>query len=185
MNDPKPEPSRVQLISIQTPEQTTRRRMEIDLHGHHPREVDLETLLKQVWETGVDDVVLVHGHGRGRGRSVGFLNTKTGYFGLCVRATIRGNPRLKPWVKISTLDCRSWGSTTVKLKPNPKPTRSEIDLPACIIGPDDQKADGADGAPRPAGASRWPSHKSRKRRSWPRSRRKRKKRAAAAAAAAR
>lgn len=185
MNDPKPEPSRVQLRVIETPEHGTLRRMEIDLHGHHPREVDLETLLKQVWETGVDDVVLVHGHGRARGRSVGFLNTKTGYFGLCVRATIRGNPRLKPWVKISTLDCRSWGSTTVKLKPNPKPTRSEIDLPACIIGPDDQKADGADGAPRPPGASRWPSHKSRKRRSWPRSRRKRKKRAAAAAAAAR
>lgn len=169
------EPSPIKLRTIETPEQGIVRRMEIDLHGFHPRDLDLETLLKQVWETGADDVVLVHGHGRSRGKSVGFLNTKTGHFGLCIRATIRGNPRLKPWVKISTLDCRRWGSTTVKLKSNPSPTRNEIDLSTVRIGPDDQNPDGT---PRPAGASRWPSHKSRKRRWRRRSRRKRKNSAA-------
>jgi len=175
MNDPKPEPSPAKLRYIETPEQATVRRMEIDLHGYHPRDLDLENLLKQAWETGADDVVLVHGHGRGRGKSVGFLNTKTGYFGLCIRATIRGNPRLKPWVKISTLDCRRWGSTTVKLKSNPNPTRNEIDLSAIRVGPDDQNLDGS---PRAPGTSRWPSHKSRKRRRRRRSRRKRNKSAA-------
>ncbi len=110
------EPPPAKLRIVETPEQKTLRRMEIDLHGFHPRDLDLEGLLKQVWETGADDVVLVHGHGRSRGKSPGFVNTKTGHFGLCIRATIRGNPRLKPWVKISTLDCRRWGSTTVELK---------------------------------------------------------------------
>jgi hypothetical protein len=165
------EPSPAKLRIIETPEQKTLRRMEIDLHGFHPRDLDLEGLLKQAWETGADDVVLVHGHGRSRGKSPGFLNTKTGYFGLCIRATIRGNPRLKPWVKISTLDCRRWGSTSVELKKNPNPTRSEIDLATVRIAADDQMPDGA---PRPAGASRWPAHKSRKKRWRRRSRRKKK-----------
>lgn len=175
MSDPLPAPSLVKPRTIETPDQKTARRMEIDLHGFHPRDLDLENLLKQAWETGADDVVLVHGHGRSRGKSPGFLNTKTGYFGLCIRATIRGNPRLKPWVKISTLDCRRWGSTTVELKRNPNPTRNEIDLSTVRLAPDEQDPDGT---PRAPGTSRWPSHKSRKRRWSRRSRRKRKKRAA-------
>lgn len=165
------EPSPAKLRIVETPEQKTLRRMEIDLHGFHPRDLDLEGLLRQVWETGADDVVLVHGHGRSRGKSPGFVNTKTGHFGLCIRATIRGNPRLKPWVKISTLDCRRWGSTTVKLKSNPDPTRTEIDLSTVRIVAEGQNPDGT---PHPAGASRWPAHKSRKKRWRRRSRRKKK-----------
>jgi hypothetical protein len=173
------EPSPAKLRIVETPEKKTMRRMEIDLHGFHPRDLDLEGLLKQVWETGADDVVLVHGHGRSRGKSPGFVNTKTGHFGLCIRATIRGNPRLKPWVKISTLDCRRWGSTTVKLKSNPDPTRNEIDLSTVRLAPEGKDPNGA---PRAPGTSRWPSHKTRKRRRWRRSRRK--KRAAATATTA-
>jgi hypothetical protein len=178
MTDPTPAtppPSPVQLRIVETPDQKTVRRMEIDLHGFHPRDLDLEGLLKQVWETGADDVVLVHGHGRNRGTSRAFVNSKTGHFGLCIRATIRGNPRLKPLVKISTLDCRRWGSTSVELKKNPDPTRTEIDLATVRIVADEQAPGGA---PRPAGASRWPAHKSRKYRWRRRSRRKNKKGAA-------
>jgi hypothetical protein len=104
-------------------------RIKIDLHGYHPNDIDIAALLKQAWETGASEVRLVHGHGRARGRSVGFINTKTGYFGLRVRRAIRGNSVLKPWVKISTLDCHEWGATSVKLKPNPNPTRSQIEMP--------------------------------------------------------
>jgi hypothetical protein len=74
-------------------------------------------------------VMLIHGHGRNRGLSPGFVNTNTGYFGLRVRQAIRGNSALKPWVKISTMDCSHEGSTTVKLRANPNPTRTDVDLP--------------------------------------------------------
>ena len=103
--------------------------MDIDLHGYHPNDIDVKDLLKQAWETGASEVTLIHGHGRNRGLSPGFVNTNTGYFGLQIRAAIRGNSHLKPWVKISTLDCGDRGSTTVKLKPNPNPTRTEIEMP--------------------------------------------------------
>jgi hypothetical protein len=104
-------------------------RLRIDLHDYHPDDIDIANLLRQAWETGCSEVVLIHGHGRARGRARGFYNTNTGYFGRRVRTAIRGNRALKPWVKISTLDCSRWGSTLVKLKPNPNPTRTEIDLP--------------------------------------------------------
>jgi hypothetical protein len=103
--------------------------MDIDLHGYHPSDINVEILLKQAWETGASQVTLIHGHGHKRGISVGLSNTNTGYFGLIVRRAIRGNARLKPWVKISTLDCGHDGSTTVKLKPNPSPTRTQIEMP--------------------------------------------------------
>jgi hypothetical protein len=103
--------------------------LKIDLHGYHPSEIDIPGLLQQAWETGAPAVRLVHGHGRHRGLPRGFYNTNTGYFGRCVRVAIRPNAALKPWVKTSTLDCGEWGSTTVKLKPNPNPTRTQIELP--------------------------------------------------------
>jgi hypothetical protein len=103
--------------------------MEIDLDGYHPDEIDVADLLKQAWETGADKVTLIHGHGRNRGLSPGFVNTNTGYFGLCVRAAIRNNSSLKSWVKISTLDCSHSGSTTIKLKRNPNPTSTQVVLP--------------------------------------------------------
>ena len=107
--------------------------MQIDLHGYHPSEIDVPDLLRQAWETGALEVTIVHGHGRNRGVLPGFVNTNTGYFGLCVRRAIRRNSSLKPWVKISTLDCSHNGSTTVQLWPNPNPTRTVIDLPERVV----------------------------------------------------
>ena len=103
--------------------------MQIDLHGYHPDDLDIESLLKQAWETGASEVTLIHGHGRNRGLSPDFYNTNTGYFGLRIRRAIRGNAALKPWVKISTLDCGYNGSTTIGLRSNPSPTRVGIDMP--------------------------------------------------------
>ena len=78
----------------------------IDLHGHHPAEIvfngTLAKILQQAWEMGEDKLILIHGHGRNRGISPGFVNTNTGYFGLC-------------------------GSTSIKLKANPAPTRKKFD----------------------------------------------------------
>jgi hypothetical protein len=133
MSDAAPYP--VKLRTVETPEQKILRRMEIDLHGYHPRDIDFENLLRQVWETGVDEVVLVHGHGRMRAGSRRFRNTKTGYFGVHVRRTIRGNSKLKPWVKISMLDVRRWGETKVRMKQNPNSSRSRIDMPASSKDP--------------------------------------------------
>jgi hypothetical protein len=103
--------------------------MDIDLHGYHPDDIDVVDLLKQAWETGANKVTLIHGHGRNRGISVGFVNTNTGYFGLQVRKAIRRNSDLRPWVKVSSLDCSHDGSTTVQLKQNPNPTRTALVLP--------------------------------------------------------
>jgi len=44
--------------------------MEIDLHGYHPDDIDVENLIKQAWETGATEVTLIHGHGHSRGLSV-------------------------------------------------------------------------------------------------------------------
>ena len=117
-------------MSNSAPLKSARRRLlDIDLHGFHPDDVDVEDLLKQAWEMSAAEVTLIHGHGHNRGLSVGFVNTNTGYFGLRVRGAIRRNSNLKPWVKITTLDCSHDGSTSVKLRENLNPTRAQIELP--------------------------------------------------------
>ena len=67
--------------------------MKIDLHGYHPAEIvfngTLAKILQQAWEMGEDKLTLIHGHGRNRGISSGFVNTNTGYFGLCIRQSLR------------------------------------------------------------------------------------------------
>jgi hypothetical protein len=106
------------------------RKVHIDLHGYHPRDIvgaPLAAIVVQAWELGADRIRLIHGHGRMRGRSPGFFNTKTGYFGLRIRRELRHNRSLRQWIKYTTLDCGEWGATTVKLKINRNPTRSEID----------------------------------------------------------
>jgi hypothetical protein len=109
---------------------------DIDLHGYRPKKSKgdgLAKIIQQAWETGAEKLCLVHGHGRSRGGSPGFYNTKTGRFGLAVRRQLRHNVLLRQWIKHTTLDCRSWGDTTVKLKANPAPSRFELDwsiLPA-------------------------------------------------------
>ena len=102
------------------------RTMEIDLHGFHPTDIDMTAIVRQAWEAGLPHLTFIHGHGRNRGLSPGFVNTNTGYLGLTVRRALRQN-ELKQWIKSSTINCKDSGYTTVKLKPNPTPTRSAFD----------------------------------------------------------
>jgi hypothetical protein len=105
--------------------------MKIDLHGYRPSEIVWNGLLVQIvqqcWEMGETELRLIHGHGRARGKTPGFVNTKTGVFGLAIRRAFRHHKELRQWIKHTTLDCRQWGSTTVKLKPNPAPSRTRLD----------------------------------------------------------
>jgi hypothetical protein len=105
--------------------------MEIDLHGYHPSEIAwngvLDKIVQQTWETGESYLWLIHGHGRNRGISPGFVNTNTGFFGLEIRHALRHDRELRQWIKHTTLDCRHWGATGVKLKRNPAPSRAQLD----------------------------------------------------------
>ena len=106
-------------------------RMEIDLHGYHPAEIvfngTLGKIVQQTWEMGENELTLIHGHGRNRGITPGFVNTNTGYFGLCIRRVLRHDKSLRQWIRYTTLDCRQMGCTSIKLKVNPKPTRKKLD----------------------------------------------------------
>jgi hypothetical protein len=102
----------------------------VDLHGYHPDDIcgsPLSQMIEQAWEMGAGRIRLIHGHGRGRGLSPGFVNTNTGYFGLQIRRELRDDVGLRRWIKHTTLDCSDDGSTVVKLKRNPNPTRTEFD----------------------------------------------------------
>ena len=105
--------------------------MEIDLHGYHPSQIVgtdvLEKIVQQTWEMGDTYLKLIHGHGRNRGITPGFVNTNTGYFGLEIRRALRHDTRLRQWVKYTTLDCSDMGATSIKLKPNSAPKRTELD----------------------------------------------------------
>ena len=50
-------------------------------------------------------------------------------FGLAIRGFFRRNRQVRQWIKYTTLDCRSWGMTKVKLKlkANPAPSRRSLD----------------------------------------------------------
>jgi hypothetical protein len=103
----------------------------IDLHGYRPSEIVWNGLLlkivQQCWEMGETELRLVHGHGRARGKTPGFVNTNTGRLGLAIRRILRHKRALRKWIKYSTLDCRKWGVTSVRLKVNPAPTRTRLD----------------------------------------------------------
>ena len=105
--------------------------MRIDLHGYHPAEIvfngTLGTIAQQAWEMGERDLTLIHGHGRNRGISPGFVNTNTGYFGLCIRSALRHDKSLRQWIRYTTLVCRQMGCTSIRLKTNPQPTRKQLD----------------------------------------------------------
>ena len=103
--------------------------VEIDLHGYRPDDICGEpftTMVRQAWEMGANCVRFIHGHGYHRGRSPGFVNTNTGYFGLRVRSELRHDEGLRQWIKRSTIDRSHGGSTAIKLKQNPNPTRTEF-----------------------------------------------------------
>jgi hypothetical protein len=103
----------------------------IDLHGYRPSEIvwngALLKIVQQCWEMGETELRLIHGHGRARGKSPGFVNTKTGVFGLAIRRFLRRNRKVRLWIKYTTLDCRDWGMTRVKLKANPAPSRKSLE----------------------------------------------------------
>jgi hypothetical protein len=107
------------------------RYLEIDFHGYHPSQIIntglFDEIVKQAWQMGETRLKLIHGHGRNRGISPGFVNTNTGNFGLRVRDALRHNKSLRVWIFHTTLDCSEMGSTSVKLKPNPSPSRRTID----------------------------------------------------------
>jgi len=108
--------------------------MQIDLHGYHPDDLDcmfgnagkLADFIKEAWERGEDRITFIHGHGRNRGISPGFVNTNTGYFGLCVRKALRSDESLRQWIYHTTLDCSDIGCTSVRLKPNPIPNVTQV-----------------------------------------------------------
>ena len=78
-------------------------------------------------EMGETELTLIHGHGRDRGITPGFVNTNTGYFGLCIRRALRQDRSSRQWIKHTTLDCRQMVSTSIRLRPNSNPTRKEMD----------------------------------------------------------
>jgi hypothetical protein len=111
--------------------------VKIDLHGYHPDQLMgevFDSVVRQAWETGAEEIEFIHGHGRGRrGVLRGFVNTNTGYFGLRIRRELRHNKSLRQWIKYTTLSCAAWGSTSVRLKANKAPSRTQLDdtaLPA-------------------------------------------------------
>jgi len=104
--------------------------VQFDLHGYYPEHIYggiVELIVEQAWEMGADTLILIHGHGRNRGVTPGFVNANTGYLGLQVRAALQEKD-LRKWVKISTLYRGHNGSTSIRLKPNPSPTRTNFDV---------------------------------------------------------
>src|SRR5260370_27752150 len=97
-----------------------------DITGY-PYATPLSRIIEQTWEMGGGSIRFIHGHGRGRGLSPSFVNTNTGYFGLQIRRELRYDGGLGRWIKYTTLDCSDDGSTVVKLKRNPSPTRTKFD----------------------------------------------------------
>ena len=80
---------------------------------------------------------LIHGHGRNRGITPGFVNTNTGYFGLQIRRALRRDKSLRTWIHHTILTCEHVGVTSVRLKPNPAPSRTSLDpdlIPDSVVG---------------------------------------------------
>ena len=104
---------------------------EFDLHGYYPADIYnglLTRIVQQAWAMGADELVLIHGHGHNRGISVGFVNTNTGFLGLTVRRTLKSAEKLRQWIYPSTIHRGDSGLTTVRLKPNPSPSRTAFEL---------------------------------------------------------
>jgi hypothetical protein len=104
---------------------------EFDLHGYYPGDIYdglLTRIVQQTWEMGAKELVLIHGHGRNRGITPGFVNTNTGALGLAVRRTLFRGTALRQWIYHSTINRGDAGSTSVRLKPNPAPSRAAFEI---------------------------------------------------------
>jgi hypothetical protein len=102
----------------------------IDLHGYHPSTIEgggiLSNVLQQAWEMGRQRVVFIHGHGLKHGSPRPFANTNTGWLGLTVRTVLRSNVELRKWA-YAKIDVSRAGATTMRVKPNPSPSRLVFD----------------------------------------------------------
>lgn len=95
-------------------------RGKIDLHGFHPSDETLyptiASAIKQAYESGLDELTIIHGHGFNRANSVNaFVNSNTGFLGRTVRGLLRDNHELRPWMLVK-FDCSDIGSTTVRIR---------------------------------------------------------------------
>lgn len=104
--------------------------VEVDLHGYHPSTINekdlIATLVREAWEMGKSELRFIHGHGLNRHNPRPFANTNTGSLGLTVRGILRNDRGLRQWI-YAKLDVSDFGTTTVRLKPNPSPNRSDFD----------------------------------------------------------
>jgi hypothetical protein len=104
---------------------------EFDLRGYFPGDIYgglLSRIVRQAWEMGASELVLIHGHGRSRGIVPYFVNTHTGLLGLAVRRTLKNALELRQWIFHSTINRGNAGLTSIRLKPNPEPSRTEFEL---------------------------------------------------------
>jgi hypothetical protein len=103
---------------------------EVDLHGFHPgtlTSTDLvEGLVRQAWKMGLTELVIIHGHAWHRASPRPFANTNTGYLGVTLRRILRSGGDLRRYM-YTRIDVSDPGTTRVRLKPNPAPTRDDFD----------------------------------------------------------
>jgi len=105
--------------------------VEFDLHGYYPGDIYnglLSRIVQQAWEMGASELDLIHGHGRNRGIVPYFVNTNTGLLGLAVRRTLKSSLELRQRIYHSTINRGDAGLTSIRLKPNPAPSRTEFEL---------------------------------------------------------
>jgi hypothetical protein len=111
--------------------------MTIDLHGQYPGDLNclygnagkLADFVRRAWERNDSHITFIHGHGRNRGIGPGFVNTNTGYMGLCVRSALRLDTTLRQYIFHTTIDCSDPGSTTIRLKPKSKSPSDLMEQP--------------------------------------------------------
>jgi len=103
--------------------------MNVDLHGYRSKTICqdfLRKILKQAWETGEQELIIIHGHGLSRGNPRPCANTNTGDLGLAVRGLLRNDRQLRAWM-YALIDVKHPGCTVVRLRPNSDPIRKNID----------------------------------------------------------
>ena len=94
-------------------------KFEIDLHGYSPLQVDssfMSSVVATACKSGWQSIRFIHGHALWRNSPRPFANTNTGVLGLSIRKLLRNEASLRQWIKHTTIDCSSEGSTSVKLK---------------------------------------------------------------------
>jgi hypothetical protein len=106
---------------------------ELDFHDYHPRTILgselIETGIRQAWEMGERTLTLIHGHSRYHAVRRPFANTNTGWLGLTIRHILRHGQSLREFM-FAKIDCSHNGSTTIRLRENPSPSRTAFNFEA-------------------------------------------------------